>query len=248
MTDTSKMGNRIRPLRNVAAFSLLIEELETRQYGLPGMGVFYGPTGFGKSFAAIYAALTQDIIHVSVQDTWTRKTLLQAICRELGTTLTERMTIPSLMEEVNKGLAVSGRTLVIDEADYAVDHGMIQMIRDFHDGSSMPVVLVGMENLPQKLRKWELVDGRILRWVAAQPTDVKDAHELAKVYATDVNIDDALLQHIVDINGGTARRISADLAHVKRQTVLQGVDHMTLNEWGEAPFLRGEAPQPRAHL
>ncbi|MEP1522096.1 ATP-binding protein [Ascidiaceihabitans sp.] len=248
MTQTMKLGNRVRPLRNVAEFNLLINRLENRPPNLPGMGVFYGPTGYGKTFAAIHAALTLDIIHVSVQDTWTRKTLLKAICQELGVMVTPRLTIPDLQQEVNTHLSTSGRTLVIDEADYAVDRGMIQMIRDFHDGSSMPVVLIGMEDLPQKLRKWELVDGRILDWKAAQPSDLEDAKELAKVYAPKVQIEDALLQHIVDINVGRTRRISVDLSFVEETAVLQGAPSMTLDAWGDAPFLRGEAPLPRKGL
>lgn len=248
MTQMTNLGNRIRHLRNVAELALLISPLEERPHGLPGIGVFHGPTGYGKSFAAIHAALTRDIIHISVQETWTRKTVLKAIMAELGLMMKSSDTTPDLMEKVDIGLVVSGRTLVIDEADYAADRGMVQMIRDFHDGSSMPLVLIGMEELPQKLRKFELVDGRILDWKAAQPTDLKDARELAKAYTQDVVLDDNLLQHIVTINNGQARRISVDLAYMKEQTMLQAVDTMTLDEWGDAPFLRGEAPTPRMGL
>ena len=245
MTDQMSLGDRIRPLRNVAQLALLIRRLEDRQHGLPGMGVFHGPTGFGKSFAAIHAAVSLNAIHISIQDTWTKKTVLQSILRELGISFTNRQTLPDLMVEVNMGLAIAGRPLIIDEADYAVDRGMIQMIRDFHDGSSMPVILIGMENLPQNLKEWQLVDGRILDWIGAQPTDLQDARELTKVYAAGIKITDDLLQHIVDTNYGSARRIGVDLAYVNEQSKLQGVKGMSLDEWGNAPFLRGEAPQPR---
>lgn len=246
MSQTMNLGNSTKPLRNVAALATLIKRVENRQYGLPGMAAFYGPTGFGKTFAAGYAAASLDAIHVSVQKMWTKKTLLTSILRELG--IVKKATMAEMMEQVNEGLAIAGRTLIIDEADYAIDRGMIEIIRDMQDGSSMPVILIGMEMLPQKLRKWELVDGRILAWVGAEPADMRDAKMLADVYAPGIKIDEALIERIMAENKGSIRRISIDLAYVLEQSRLQGQNDMTLDKWGNAPFLRGAAPSPREGL
>ena len=132
----------------------LIKKLQNRHWGLPGMGVFHGPPGFGKTYACIHAAVVLDAIHISVQSLWTKKTLLTAILGELS--IVPHKTLAEMMMQVNKGLSLAARPLIIDEADYAIDRGMIEIIRDFHDGSHMPVILIGMEMLPQKLRKWEL--------------------------------------------------------------------------------------------
>lgn len=150
------------------------------------------------------------------------------------------------MEMVNEGLASAGRTLIIDEADYAVDRGMIEVIRDMHDRSGMPVVLIGMELLPQKIRKWPLVDGRILTWTQAPPIDLRDARMLAEHYAPGIEIDDALIELVMTQNAGDARKMTTDFAHVLEQSALQGTTTMTLDKWGKAPFLRGEAPKPRS--
>lgn len=246
MSKNMELGNTIRPLRNVAALAQVVKTVEGREFGLPGMAVFYGPTGLGKTYAACYASVALNCIHVSVQKLWTTKTLLTQILRELG--IVPKRTLAEMLMQVNEGLAVSGRSLIIDETDYAIERGMIEIIRDFHDGSGMPVILIGMELLPQKLREWELVDGRVLVWSAAEPADLADARQLAEVYANGVTVDDPLLARIVEDNKGSARRISADLAHVKSQAQLQGADHMTLDEWGNAPFLRGQAPAPREGL
>ena len=246
MAQSMNTGNSIQPLRNVAALATLIKRVEGRQYGLPGMAVFYGPTGLGKTFAASHAAARLDAIHISIQALWTKKTLLNAVLRELG--IVPKKTMAEMMEQVNAGLAIAGRTLLVDEADYAIDRGMIEMLRDMQDGSSKPVILIGMEMLPQKLRKWELVDGRILEWTAAEPADLRDTKLLASVYAPDLEIDGALMERIMRVNKGSVRRISVDLAHVKEQARLQGEAVMTLDKWGDAPFLRGEAPSPREGL
>ena len=246
MTQSMSLGNSIRPLRNVAALTTLIKRVEGREFGLPGMAVFYGPTGFGKTYAACHASAVQKAIHIPVQRLWTQKTLLTAILRELS--IVPRKTLAEMMMQANEALAAAQRPLIIDETDYAIERGMIEIIRDFHDGSHVPVILIGMEMLPQKLRKWELVDGRILSWVAAEPADLRDARLLADIYALGVKIDDALLKRILQTNKGSVRRISTDLAHVLEQSKLQGVREMTLDAWGDAPFLRGDAPGPREGL
>ena len=243
MSQSMDLGNSIKPLKNVAALVQLIKKVEGRHFGLPGMAVFYGPTGFGKSFAACHAAAAHNAIHVSVQKMWTKKTLLLAILRELS--IVPKKTMADMMMQVNEGLAISGRTLMIDEADYAIERDMIELIRDMHDGSSMPVILIGMEMLPQKLKRWELVDGRIYNYRAAEPADLRDTDMLAQVYAAGISIDEPLLQRILEENKGSVRRISTDLVYVKEQSQLLGVSTMTLSDWGDAPFLRGDAPAPR---
>lgn len=246
MTQSMSLGNSIKPLRNVAALMTLIKRVEQRSFGLPGMATFYGPTGFGKTYAACHASVTLDAVHVSIQKLWTKKTLLTSVLRELS--IEPKKTMADMMMQVNEGLAKSGRTLIVDEADYAIERDMIEIIRDFYDGSNVPVILIGMELLPQKLKKWELVDGRMLAWAAAQPADLRDAQLLSTVYAEGIDVDDALLNRIVTENNGSARRISTDLAHVLEQSKLQGVSAMTLDAWGDAPFLRGSAPAPREGL
>lgn len=46
----------VAPLRNISALSALITKTQQRASHLPGMATFSGPSGFGKSFAAAYAA------------------------------------------------------------------------------------------------------------------------------------------------------------------------------------------------
>jgi DNA transposition AAA+ family ATPase len=243
MTQKLNLGNSTQPLRNVAALSTLIKRVEGRAFGLPGMAVFHGPTGLGKTFACGHAAVHLDAIYVSVDDTWTKKTLLTAILKELRTP--PARTIADMMAQASPALAKAGRTLIIDEADDAVDRNLIPTLRHLHDKSSMPIILVGMEKLPQKLRKWELVDGRVLSWVPAETADMRDAWMLAKVYAPGITLDEALMQKIVEVNNGSVRRISVDLAYVTERSRLEGTDVMTLDAWGDAPFLRGSAPMPR---
>ena len=50
------MTPSIAPLRNVAALISLVERVQDRSMGLPGMAVFYGPSGWGKTTATSCSA------------------------------------------------------------------------------------------------------------------------------------------------------------------------------------------------
>lgn len=246
MAQSMNLGNGVRPLSNVARLVTLVERVEQRAFGLPGLAVFHGFPGLGKTFGAAFCAANLDCIHISVQETWTKKFLLKQILHELS--IVPRRETAEMGMQVNEALAICGRTLIIDEADYAVKKGMINMIRGIHDGSGVGIVLIGMEKLPQTLKSAEQVDGRILSWVQAEPADAKDTRILAEHYAPGVKMDDDLLERIRRQNNGSARYISRDAAFVLEQCQLHGDFDMTLDKWGDTPFPRSTAPAPRGAL
>ena len=243
MARNLNLGNSVKPLRNVAALAQLVRRVEDRAHGLPGMATFYGPSGMGKTYACSFAAATQDCIHVSVQDTWTKKKLIQTVLRQLS--IVPKGTIADMQEALNMGLAASGPTLLVDEADHAVKLKLIETIRGMHDGSDVPVILVGEELLPQKLKQWERVNGRMLSWVGAEPADLRDARLLSEVYAPNLEIDEALLKRVLSESRGSARIISTNLAFIQEQALLDDCKEMTNEDWGNRPFHRSEAPVPR---
>jgi DNA transposition AAA+ family ATPase len=246
MTQTLEIGNSVKPLTNVATMAALVKELQNRTFGMPGLGVFHGYPGYGKTFGAIFCASAFDVIHISMQGDWTKKTFLQRLLHELG--LPAKRVVPDMVLQACEGLAKEGRTLIIDEADYAFRRGIIELIRDLHDGSDTPVVMIGMEEFPQKLRKYELIDSRVMSWVAAQPASLKDAGMLAEVYAEGVEIDEDLLNAILERNTGNVRRMVTDLAQVKNEARKLGQTSISLEDWGGMEFRRQDAPSPRRGL
>ena len=71
--NTVKRGS-IAPLKNVATLMMMIEALRTRAVGLPGIGVFSGDSGYGKSVAAQYAMNKTSAIYIEVRHYWAKKT------------------------------------------------------------------------------------------------------------------------------------------------------------------------------
>ena len=243
MAQKLNLGNSIQPTRNVAMLSKLIKSVEAREFGLPGLAIFHGPPGFGKSFSCAHAAVHLDAIHITCDDTWTKKQLLKTILLELNKE--PKGTMADLMEKAKTALAVASRTLIIDEADDAVAKNLVPTIRHLHDGSSVPVIFVGMEFLSEKLKKWDLVASRVYDWAAAQPADLHDLRLLAKRYAAETKIDDALLEKVREVTRGVHRVLATDLAHIQREARTEGEPHMTLSKWGGRKFFSQREPEPR---
>ena len=228
------------PLKNVAAMVTLVQTLLDRPQMSSGFGVFSGPSGYGKSVASTYAQNHADCVYVEVREFWTRKAFCKAMLAELGQK--PKGTIPDMMDDLLRVLGSEmGRVLIIDEADKLVDKGMIELARDIQEMTNAPVILVGEERLPQKLKAFERVDNRVLDWVLAQPCDAQDARVLAKMIAPGLDIEDALLDRICRETGGRTRRVSNTLFEVANYARNTGEKAVTLATYRGRIFT-GEAP------
>ncbi|PHS66341.1 MAG: DNA transposition protein [Thalassobium sp.] len=235
--------NSIAGITNVALCNMTLERAMNRAHSLPGIVVFHGPSGYGKSFAASYAANRHRAYFVQCKSTWTRKAFLQAIAKDMG--LSPAGTLSELTDQVCEELMLSGRPLIIDEADYLADKNRIFMVMDLYEGSQAPIMLIGEERLPQKLKAYEKIDNRILEWAPAQPCKPHDVRELAKIYARGINIDDALLENLHAATNGVTRRICVNLDSIENFARNEGTDTVTLANY-DRPFFTGQAPRGRA--
>lgn len=228
---------------NVAAFMTLTSKLITRDPNAPGLGVFYGPSGYGKTYASIFAQNKTRALRVEVSDYWTRKTLLKSILSEAG--MQARGTIADMAEECIRMMGDDpSRPLIIDEADRLVDRGMIELVRDLHDKSTAPIILIGEERLPAKIQPHERVHNRVLDWIGAQPSDIEDARALAASICPQLQVSEDLLSAIVRQSDGRARRIVLNLVRAGEIATNHGLGSMDLASWGETEFFTS-TPRPR---
>lgn len=243
MTEQANLYNSVAPLRNVAALVAQIHRVKERTPSLPGMAVFYGPSGFGKTTAAVYAANKFQAFTVQVKSVWTKKKLCQAILIEMG--LKPEATISDMVDQIAQHLALTDKPLLIDEADHLVARNMIEIVRDIYEGSQAPVILIGEELLPQKLRAWERVHGRIQSWVEAAAGDMADVNHLAPIYAPGITLDDDLKADLLRGSHHSIRRICVNLDQLAEYAATNGLDHIGRAEWGDRSFFTGQAPAPR---
>jgi DNA transposition AAA+ family ATPase len=235
-------------LKNVASFMAMTTRLTERAAHLPGIGVCSSPSGYGKTWASIFAQNRTNAIRVEVGDTWRRGTLLKNIWKELGATeadLRKRMSAADMAEKVVAALGEEGRLLIIDEADKLVDKNLIETVRELHEHSSAPVILIGEERLPQKLLAFERVHNRVLDWMQAQPCDIGDVSTLAGHFAPGLKIEPPLLEAIRAASGGRARRIVVNIERIVEAARNQSLKTMAVKDW-TLDFYTGEPPHARA--
>lgn len=237
MTDMT-----IAPLQNVSLCTKALDRSISRPQHLPSMVVFYGPSGYGKSMAACYATNKLNAVYIECKSTWTRKAILSAIARELG--VVPATTMYELTDQISSALVLSERPLIIDEVDYVVDRHAVEIIRDIHEGAQVPILLIGEEKLPVKLKKWERFHGRILDFVQAQPASFDDAAILARFYCKRVAVSEDLLAAVTEVARGSARRICVNLALIEEEALTRGKKDVDLGTWRswKRHFFTGEAP------
>jgi DNA transposition AAA+ family ATPase len=228
------------PLANVSLCGIALTRAMERPSHLPGMVCFYGPSGWGKTTAATYVSLVNKAYYIQCQDSWVRKAILVNILRVMG--IQPAHSLWEMTEQVCEQLAKSGRPLIVDELDKLVDKKAVELIRDIYEGSGATILLIGEEQLPAKLTRWERFHGRILDWVPAQPTDLEDARHLTRLYHPGIEVADDLLQRIVAVSKGSARRVVVNLAQVEEFSKETGLKSIGMSDWGSRTFFTGDAP------
>jgi len=234
----------VAKLTNMAlAMSAYIECAEAPS-GIPRIGVLYGPSGYGKSVAMAFVAQRTSAAYIEAKAVWTVRSLLEAIAEELGITKLGR-TAPVVFQQIVDLLNREPRGLIIDETDYLVKKQHVEIIRDIHDATRIPILLVGEEALPAKLQTWERFYNRIYVMTPAQPATLDDARKLRDHYCPRVQIADDLLERMVPACRGVTRRIVVNLKDAERQALEEGIDQIDLSWWGDRRFQTGDAPMRR---
>lgn len=237
-------GGDTAPLTNVALFLELAQRVAARHRQLPGMAVWYGPSGYGKTKSATYGANAVRAHYIECGSTWTQAKFTRALATELG--IPAQGTVADLVERVIVSLKISRRPLIIDEFDHVVSRKYVELVREIHDQSGAAIILIGEEMLPHKLKTWERFHNRVLDWQPAQPCGGDDARRLAAMYAPGVSIADDLLAKIVAASGGRPRRIAVNLDRLRETAALEGWKAVDAATWGARPLFSGEPPARRA--
>lgn len=222
--DLSKIAN----IGNLSLVQVAMNTLTNRAEGLPGLGVLYGASGYGKTTATIVFANKTQANYMRLSSVLSKKTFLEKIAFEIGANPSTKNT-SGYFDAICEQLAITNRPLILDEADYLVSKtGMVELVRDIYESSQTPILLVGEEQMPNKLKKYERFHGRVLSWIPALPVSMEDAQVLAKVYAPKLRIDDDVLHHIVAIAHGSVRRVVVNLVNLDEKAEVYGYDYANM--------------------
>lgn len=234
------MKSQVVPVKNVKNLSKASNALLTRTPGTPGMGLIFGKSGYGKTTATAWFVNQCNGVYVRALASWTSSTMLQAILRELDVAPT-KLRAASMVNQIADILRITGRPLFLDEFDYIVeDKKMTETLRDVHDLSSVPVILVGMEGVQQKIQLRDQFVNRIAQWVEFNAADFEDCKDLAELCEAKIKTD--LLRRLFDASRGVIRLIVIGLDVIERKAKTLGLQEIGLDEWGSADFFLSKSP------
>ena len=173
---------------NVKRFIGLMNNLIDKSNEIPKMGLVYGDPGLGKTQTAVWWATKNDAVYVRAQNKMTNKWLLEKIVYELGESPSRKMA--DLIEQCISHLRLKPQVIIIDEVDYLINRmKIVETLRDLHDLTGAPVVLIGMQESKTKLGKYRHLYDRISEILEFKPFSKEDVEviveELSEIKISD---------------------------------------------------------------
>ncbi len=190
-----------------------------------GLVLIQGVYGIGKSELTERWASESGHVFIRSQKVWTCRALLEEVAANLG--LSVRGSAKDVQNRITQHLAVSMQALIFDEADYLADMrnaSKLETIRDISDVTGTMVFLVGMENFPAVVQRYEHIASRVARIVQLQPLTLVDVQMTCKA-KSDVALSPALVEQIHRDSKGRMRHVLNAIANIEVWA--------EANSWGE---------------
>ncbi|WP_226448947.1 AAA family ATPase [Acidovorax radicis] len=174
-----------------------------------------GKFGIGKSELTERWASENGHAFIRAKKVWTSRSMLEDVATELG--LSVRGSAKDVENRIAQHLAQTMQALIIDEADYLADMksaAKLETIRDISDVTGTMVFLVGMENFPAIVQRYEHIASRVARIVQLHPLSLIDVQAACKAKA-EVALTPALVDQIHRDSKGRMRHVLNAIANIE---------------------------------
>ena len=174
--------------KNVKQMVSMLNRLRDREEGIPGMGLIYGEPGLGKTYAITWWVAQNDAILIRSANLMSARWLLEEIVEELGEIPYNKFS--DIFNQVVAQLIKTPKTIIVDETDYlTIDSRAVETLRDIHDKTNVPIVLVGMGTANKRLQRHKHLYDRLLEIIKFEPFGKQDIaaiiDQLSEVRFTD---------------------------------------------------------------
>ena len=183
--------------KNVKKFVALMEEVKQLPANIPKIVLVFGEYGLGKSETIKWWTFKNDCIYVRANQGMSSRWLLSEIVEELGEE--PFWHIQDTFNLVEQKLKQNPKPLIIDEVDYLVTNNVIEILRDLHDRTGCPMILVGMVNIDKKLSRYPHLKDRIyktFKFESYAKQDIKQIlSELSEIQITNDGLEYLATRH-----------------------------------------------------
>lgn len=215
---------------NVKRFITMMNNLQNRAEGVPGMGLVYGEPGLGKTQTINWWAFKNDAILVRCNKLMSSSWLLGEILDVMGEIHSYR--IADCFKQIVRNLITNPQVLIVDEIDYlTVDSRAVETLRDIHDKTNVPVVLVGMTNANSRLKRYSHLYDRLNEIVQFKPFSKRDITGIVKELS-DVEMTDCAIKYLYS-NANRFRQIVKIINKAEMLAISNGlnsIDEILLKE------------------
>lgn len=179
--------------KNVKRFITLMDELQKLPFNIPKLALVYGDHGLGKSQTIQWWADKNDSVYVRATQGMTSRWLLSEIAEELGEDpFWHSQETFSLIEN---HLRQNPKVIIVDEIDYLIEKHTVETLRDLHDKTGCPIVLVGMGAADKKLARYPHLCDRIYKSIKFESYNQNDIEEILS-NLTELQFTDDAVQYL----------------------------------------------------
>jgi DNA transposition AAA+ family ATPase len=217
--------------QNVKKLIALMNNMQDRAEGVPGMALVYGEPGLGKTKAILWWVARNNAVFIRGTHLMTGRWLLEELAEELGESPYFRSS--DLFRQCVKQLIQNPRIIVVDEVDYlATDRKIIETLRDIHDKADVPIILVGMGHIDKKLTRYKHLYDRILEKLRFEAFNIEDINTIVSKLC-EVEMTDCAMKFIHN-NANRFRQIVKIIDKAEKIAQANGlsvIDEITLKEF-----------------
>jgi DNA transposition AAA+ family ATPase len=189
---------------NVKRFLSSMDRLKSVTDEDPKMALFYSEPGHGKTKCITWYVLNGgEGVLVRAKALMNGCWLLRSIVNELGQAPAH--STEDLFNQVIEQLTYRPTPIFIDEIDHIAAHTqLIETIRDIHDITHVPIILIGMANIDKRLMRHKHFYDRLVEIVKFSTLTKKDIASIINQMCEVTILDDGI-DYITERTGGKFR-------------------------------------------
>jgi len=225
------MKDKIVVTDNMARFVAGVEALINKPERLDRMGLIYGKWGLGKTTTMQWYYTNNPSFYRRSMAAWTRSPnmMLEDLLRAYRVEARGRF-----KSDIRELIRVAKRhrlPLFIDEADRVVRKSiLIETIRDIHDLTRIPIILIGQEHIVNLLQRRDLgqVFSRITEVVEFEELNITDIQNISRELC-DLECSSKVAAYIHTVTIGDFRLLNAFLTRAENLCAFNKTSEITLS-------------------